>query len=57
MEELVVVCEVLDQETADGVEVVFEDRRQILTREVVEQLDGEVEGGEVGLDELLVALI
>lgn len=57
MEDIVVVGEVFDQETADGVEVVFEDRRQILTREIVKELDGKIEGGEMGLDEFLVALI
>lgn len=57
MEEGVVVGEVFDQDATDGVEIFFKDRREILTREVVEKLDGEVESGEVGLDEFLVALI
>lgn len=57
MEEGIVIGKVFDQDATDGVEIFFKDRRQILTREVVEELDGEVESGEVGLDEFFVALI
>lgn len=57
MQERVVVAQVLQKQSADGGEVVFEDWGQILTRQVVEQLDAEVERGKVLGEEVLVVLI
>ena len=57
MKEGVVIAQVLQKQSADGGEVVFEDRRQILAGKVVEQLDAEVEGGEVLGEQLLVVLV
>jgi hypothetical protein len=57
VEERVVVAQILHKQSTDGGEVVFEDRRQILAGKVVEQLDAEVERGEVLGEELLVVLV
>lgn len=57
MEERIVVAQVLHKQSADGGEVVFEDWGQILAGKVVEQLDAEVERGEVLSKELLIVLV
>lgn len=57
MQDRVVVAQILQKQSADGSEVVFKDWRQILTRKIVEQLDAEVESGEVLGEEVLVVLV
>jgi hypothetical protein len=57
VQERVVVAQILQEQSANGSEVVFEDWRQILTRKVVEQLDAEVECAKVLSEEILVVLV